>query len=50
MMDGLTPKYLADPNLIIDKSYNIWSHIGFGDNDDQMKKLSLQEYGVRFYQ
>ena len=34
VLDGLTPKYLAEQDKTLEKSKNIWQGLDYGENND----------------
>lgn len=49
VLDGLTPRYLSEKDMILEKSKRIWDKVVYRESNDNLMIEILKNYGVRFY-
>jgi hypothetical protein len=48
-MEGLNPKYMAEKDLVLEKSKTVWDKVSSGSSKNDLNFEILKSYGLRFY-
>jgi hypothetical protein len=49
VMEGLNPKYMAEKDLVLEKSKTVWDKVSSGSSKNDLNFEILKSYGLRFY-